>query len=331
MPALPIRCAMGVAMFGVAGPVIRVLDRLGRARSLVTRMAARRHQTGQSQNPFNGYTATSHDVFVIAHVKSGTNWMMQIAHQLAFHGEGEYDHIHSVVAWPDVALMGPMKHYAIPLDDSSVWMASPEQKRIIKTHCDWDWLPYSPDARYIIVIRDPKDVFVSSYYFFVKNGPLSFTGFSVETWFELFLSSGMGIWSSWAENTAGYWAARQQPNVLIVPFKSMKNDLAGTVRRVANLMDVRVAETVIDRVCSKSSFGYMKQIDDKFRAWELVPWKKTAAPMIRKGTQGSSSDLLSLEQQQRLDRHFISELKRLGSDFPYAEFCDLTPGVSAVA
>jgi hypothetical protein len=100
---------------------------------------------------------------------------------------------------------------------------------------------------------------------------------------------------------------------------------------VADLMDVRVADAIIDRVCNKSSFDYMKQIDDKFRAWELVPWKKTAAPMMRKGTQGSSSDLLSLEQQQRLDRHFISELKRLGSDFPYAEFCDLTPGVSAVA
>ena len=80
---------------------------------------------------------------------------------------------HSVVAWPDVALMGPWKNYAIPLDDPSVWMASPEKKRVIKTHCDWDWLPYSPDARYVIVIRDPKDVFVSSYFFFVKNGSAS--------------------------------------------------------------------------------------------------------------------------------------------------------------
>ncbi len=119
-------------------------------------------------------------MFVAAHVKSGTNWMIQIAHQLAFHGNGEYEHIHSVVAWPDVAMMGPMNHYAIPIEDPSVWMASPEQKRIIKTHLDFDWLPYSEDARYIIVIRDPKDVFVSSYFFFVKHGPLSFTGFSAD-------------------------------------------------------------------------------------------------------------------------------------------------------
>jgi hypothetical protein len=45
--------------------------------------------------------------------------------------------------------------------------------------------------------------------------------------------------------------------------------------------------------------------------------------MIRKGTQGGSSELLSVERQRRIDRHFMEELERLGSDFPYREFCDV--------
>jgi hypothetical protein len=45
--------------------------------------------------------------------------------------------------------------------------------------------------------------------------------------------------------------------------------------------------------------------------------------MMRKGTQGGSSELLSREQQQEMDRYFMAELKRLGSDFPYEEFADL--------
>jgi len=32
--------------------------------------------------------------------------------------------------------------------------------------------------------------------------------------------------------------------------------------------------------------------------------------------------LLSREQQREMDAYFMSELKRLGSDFPYEEFCD---------
>ena len=331
MPPLATRCLMGAAMFGVAGPIIRILDWLGRAPAFVASMADRRQRAAAARNPLRTYAPTGHDVFVAAHVKSGTNWMMQIAHQLAFHGNGEYDHIHSVVAWPDVAMMGPMNHYAIPIDDPSVWMAAPEQKRIIKTHLDWDWLPYSEDARYLIVIRDPKDVFVSSYFFFVKNGPLSFTKFSVETWLEIFLSAGMGVWSSWPVNTAGYWAQRHRKNVLIVPFNAMKRDLRDTVKRVADFMGVRAGDEVIDRVCEKASFAYMKRIDDKFRAWEMIPWKSTAAPMMRKGNQAASSELLTLEQQRRIDEHFMRELRRLGSDFPYEEFCDISPGLKATA
>jgi hypothetical protein len=331
MPPLSLRCLMGAAMFGVMGPIARHLQRRGRAPAAVASMAEKRYASLKAKNPFKSYTPTAHDVFVAAHVKSGTNWMMQIAHQLAFHGDGEYDHIHSVVPWPDVRLLGPMKHYAIPIDDPSVWMASPEQKRVIKTHCDWDWLPYSPEARYIIPIRDPKDVFVSSYHFFVKDGPLQPTRFSPETWFEIFLRAGMGPWTVWPVNTASYWAERHRPNVLIVPFNAMKADLRGTVRKVAEFMDVRRDDAVIDKVCEKASFAYMKQIDDKFRAWQMIPWANTAAPMMRKGEKGSSGDLLTPDQQRRLDEHFMAELRRLGSDFPYAEFCEVSSGLKATA
>ena len=331
MPSLAARCLMGVVMFGVIGPLIRLLDMTGRVPALISKLAARRRKSGLKNNPFSGYTPTSHDVFVAAHVKSGTNWMMQIAHQLAFHGNGEYGHIHEVVAWPDVKLMGPMINYAIPLEDPSVWMASPEQKRVIKTHFDFDWLPYSTEARYIIVIRDPKDVFVSSYFFFVKNGFLKFTGLSPKTWFELFLTSGVGPWTPWPVNTAGYWAQRHRPNVLIVSFKSMKKDLRGTVRRVADFMGVRAGDDVMERVYQTATFDYMKQIDDKFRAWDMIPWTSTAAPMMRKGDKAHSSELLTPEQQRRIDEHFISELRRLGSDFPYEEFCEISPGLKATA
>ena len=57
------------------------------------------------------------------------------------------------------------------LEDPAVWIASPEKRRVVKTHFDWALLPYSEEARYIMVIRDPKDVCVSSYFFFARNGP----------------------------------------------------------------------------------------------------------------------------------------------------------------
>ena len=53
--------------------------------------------------------------------------------------------------------------------------------------------------------------------------------------------------------------------------------------------------------------------------------------MMRKGSEGGSSELITPAQAQRIDNYFMSELKKLGSDFPYEEFCRLAPGVAGSA
>jgi hypothetical protein len=45
--------------------------------------------------------------------------------------------------------------------------------------------------------------------------------------------------------------------------------------------------------------------------------------MMRSGETGHSNEMLTLAQQRVIDRHFQAELARLGSDFPYTEFCQL--------
>jgi hypothetical protein len=305
-------------MYGIFQPIVRGMEALGRADRMIGQAYQRQHQQYLKKNPFGAYIPNEHDVVVATYAKSGTNWMMQIAHQLAFHGKGEFDHIHCVVPWPDSPLQ--LGKYAIPVQDTSVWQASPEQKRVIKTHLSWELIPYSENARYIIVIRDPKDIFVSNYRFLQQMmGPAMPR---VETWFKMFLSPGFLVGGSWAVNTAGYWAQRNRENVLAVSFKSMKRDLDGTVRRVAQFMNVDLPDSVLQEVSAKSSFEYMKKVDEKFHVWKIIPWG-TPMTMIRKGLQGGSSELLTLDQQREMDGYFRTELKSLGSDFPYEEFCDL--------
>src|SRR5262249_6293545 len=127
----------------------------------------------------------------------------------------------------------------------------------------------------------------------------------------------------------GYWAQRQRPNVLICSFKAMKADLLATVRSVADFLDVRVSDAVLEQVREQSSFEHMKAIDDKFRVWKMIPWAPEQ-PMVRRGVHGGSSELLSAEQQRQVDEYLIAELRRLGSDFPYGEFCDISAGVTSV-
>jgi hypothetical protein len=321
-PPLPAQIVGGILMHGVFAPVMWGAQKLGFAEKMLSNFNARREQECVKKNPFRGYVPGPQDVFVMTYAKSGTNWMMQIAHQLIHHGEGEFDHIHDLVPWPDAPLINPMmRDYAIPLDRATSWQTAPERKRVIKTHFNWDLLPYSEEARYIAVIRDPKDVFVSAY-FFIRDSGMGPAMPSVDTMYRLFIADKFLLGGSWAVNAAAYWAQRHRPNVLPVSFKAMKRDLKGTIGQVAAFLDIHVPEKVIRTVCEKSSFDYMKRIDHKFAVGKTVPWRASGA-MMRKGRQGDSGELLTPERQREIDAHCIAELKRLGSDLPYEEFADL--------
>ena len=314
---------MAFAMNGIMRPLIRGLELAGRADGLLSSMAAQSLRRAQA-NPFCRYAPGPHDVIVMTYPKSGTNWMLQITHQLIHHGRGEYDHIHDVVPWPDVETMpGFMRRYAIPLAQATDWESAPERKRVIKTHFNWDLIPYSPDARYIAVIRDPKDVFVSSY-FFVRDGVYGRAMPTVDTWYRIFLSKHFLMGGSWASNASGYWAVRHRPNVLVLSFKAMKQDLRSAVEAVAGFLGIAALDGLVDDVCRLSSFEYMKGIDQKFHMGKLIPWQEPGA-MIRKGKQGGSSELLTPARQREIDAHCQAELRALGSDFPYADFCDIAP------
>lgn len=298
-------------------------EKLGVSEKMLGSFSAKRELEFAKKNPFRGYTPGPQDVFVMTYAKSGTNWMMQIVYQLIHHGKGEYDHIHNVVPWPDAKLTSPlMGDYAIPLEMATAWQTAPERKRVIKTHFNWELVPYSRDARYIAVVRDPKDVFVSAYHFLRDSG-LGPAMPSVETMYRLFVTDKFFLGGSWPANAAGYWAQRQRGNVLVMSYKAMKRDLEGTVRQVAQFLDIRVPEGIIREVCAQSSFEYMKPIDHKFATFRNVPWKDRAQ-MIRNGKQGGSAEMLSIERQRAIDEHCMVELKRLGSDLPYEEFADVT-------
>ena len=320
-PPLPAQVGLGLFMDYLMRPLIKVSERRGSAVRLMSKFAHANHEHLRKKNPFRGYLPGPQDVFVMTYAKSGTNWMMQIAHQLIYHATSDYNHLHDLVPWPDTLAMPVfMKWYAIPLIEATHWQQAPEPLRVIKTHFNWDMLPHSDQAKYIAVIRDPKDVFVSNYHF-IRDGVYGPAMPAVETWLELFLSPHFLIGGSWAVNTAGYWTERYRPNVLIASFREMKRDLRGTVKKVAAFLDVHVSEDVIDEVCRRSSFEYMKANDRKFAMGKMVAWRNPGV-MIRKGSQGGSSELLTLAQQQRIDEYFMAELARLGSDFPYEEFCE---------
>ncbi len=115
----------------------------------------------------------------------------------------------------------------------------------------------------------------------------------------------------------GYWRIRDRENVLFMTYEEMKKDLPGTVRKIAGFLNITLSEDEVAAVVRHSSFKHMKQIEHKFETGMMLPWSKPRGAMVRRGQHGESNELLTLEQQQRIDDHCRAELLRLGCDFPY--------------
>ncbi|HEX6287721.1 MAG TPA: sulfotransferase domain-containing protein [Herpetosiphonaceae bacterium] len=302
-----------VPMMNITFTIMWMATRLGFRRAVLELLGSQMQSRRIKQRAFQSYQPTKRDLFVCTYSKSGTNWMMQIAYQIAHHGHGDYEHIHDVVPWPDA----PMPSI-VTLDDDATYRGAPTGMRVIKTHLESEYVPYSPEAGYIVVVRDPKEIFVSSYFF--SSGMFSDSVMvPVDEWHAMFLSDKFP-YGSWSEHLASYWPWRSRDNVLFFTFAEMKQDLPGVVRRVAEFMDVALSEEELALVVEKSEFSYMKRIDHKFVPHRPRLFKNMGKTvMIRKGEHGKSSELLSHEQQAQIDRYMRAELRRHGCDFPYDE------------
>jgi Sulfotransferase domain len=176
---------------------------------------------------FKDYQPDAHDVVVCSYGKSGTNWTLQVALQIAHLGQAEYEHIHDVVTWPDELAPG----YSVALTDPAPRLAAPTGMRVIKTHLQSSCVPYTPEAKYICVVRDPKDVVVSGYYFF-RSVLMGHLMPPVEIWMEHFLT-GQSLLGSWSEHLHGYWEMRDRDNVLFLTFADEGVADAGATRACA--------------------------------------------------------------------------------------------------
>jgi hypothetical protein len=307
-----------IPLYGLLWPLIRGLELVGWWPKLIGR------RPFGPEVVFRDYTPSAHDVFVCSYFKAGTTWTLQMATQIAFRGQAEFENLHHAVPWPDMAMPGMQRHM-IQLADPSPVARSPTGLRVIKTHLTRAHVPFVPEARYIVVTRDPKDCCVSGYHFLksLVLGPLMP---SVAHWVDFMFSRDFP--DAWAEHVASYWPERHHPNVLFLTYEEMRADHMGAVRKIAAFMGVDLTLGELESVVRQSSFAAMKAAGPKFEPGQALPWSAESA-MMRKGASGGSSELLTPEQQLQIDDYCRRELGRLGCDFPYdAAFVTLKGGRS---
>ncbi|XP_038055429.1 sulfotransferase 1 family member D1-like isoform X2 [Patiria miniata] len=202
----------------------------------------------------HGWAARTADIFIVTYPKAGTTWASEIVSCLI--NDGNMDvvnsrHITSRVPFLELIVHGTPEfvppNYKI-LED----VASP---RIVKSHLPGQLLPpdvWKKKAKVVYVLRNPKDLAVSLFYFGKAWQEMGFSNF-----LERF-KSGEVDYGPWWEHYLYFWTRRHEDNVCIMKYEDMQRDLKGVVTTIGKFLGKELSNQTIDAIVEHCSFNSMK-------------------------------------------------------------------------
>ncbi|XP_025221649.1 bile salt sulfotransferase [Theropithecus gelada] len=168
----------------------------------------------------------------------------------------------------------------------------------------------------IYLMRNPRDVFVSGYFFwnsvkFVKK-PKSW-----EQYFEWFCQGNV-IYGSWFDHIHGWMPMREKKNFLLLSYEELKQDTRRTVEKICQFLGKTLEPEELNLILKNSSFQSMKE--NKMSNFSLlsVDFVEEKAQLLRKGISGDWKNHLTVAQAEAFDKLFQEKMTDLPRElFPW--------------
>lgn len=258
------------------------------------------------------------DIIIASYAKSGTTWVQQIVSQLLFNGE-ENLNVSEMSPWIDIRV--PPKEIKLAKVEKQ------QHRRFLKTHLPVDALVFSTEAKYIYVGRDGRDVVWSMYNHHVNakeewykglnespglvGPPIGKPGDSVKQYFLDWLENdGYPFWSFW-ENIKSWWEIRELPNVYLLHFAKLNQDMAGEIRKLGSFLEIPIEEKNFHNIVNHCSFDYMKDHASQIAPLGGILWEGGAKTFINKGINGRWKNILTELENYQYEQ--VAE-EKLGAD-----------------
>lgn len=264
---------------------------------------------------WNDFKFRPDDIIISTYAKSGTTWMQQIISQLIFNAPEDLE----------VAEMSPWLDLRVPPKEIKLAAVEGQQhRRFIKTHLPVDALVFSPEAKYVYIGRDGRDVVWSLYnhhasanehWYHALNDtpglvgpPIGKANESIVEYFREWMDKdGFPFWSFW-ENISSWWAIKDLPNVYLIHFQKLKDDMPSEIKKLAAFLDIEIDAVKWDALLEHCSFDYMKKNSVKSVPLGGAFWDGGSETFIFKGTNGRWKDMLSKEDSDKYEQLAIEHL-----------------------
>ena len=267
------------------------------------------------------YEPDENDVFIATYPKSGTHLIAQMTLQIVSEGTLEFENLHEYLP---VVEMEKLTSENPECPDNIVGLFNARVKKklplnILATHLTRHHVPYSPKAKYIVMMRDPLDTLVSAMDMLAKLAPPSFTP-PLEKYYEMGFTGGG---QAWQHHYRAWWDMKDQDNVLFLYFEDALRNRTQMILQVSEFLGKHINEEMLERIMHRTSYEYMKTNSKRFeppkclKAFSIEPPKKQA-DMINKGTSGRGKTLIPEHIRRKIYDDFRQAF--VSTDFPIERY-----------
>lgn len=272
------------------------------------------------------YKPRPDDIFVASYPKCGTTWVQCIVQCILNDGVLPDNSVDFMLESPFIDLMGAEGPDKMPRPGA------------IKTHLPFDKVPYSSDAKYVYVTRNPYDCCVSYYHHMLNkpSNPPEDNDFG--HFLERFIRGELNF-GGYFPHLLSWYERRHCPNILFLTFEELKRDAARGILKVADFLGedygrkLRQDGALFRRIADMVSMREMRKIfdDDMLsmvtRLFSLPPEKALSSleaykhlrrpvqdrkkeDFIRKGLVGDYKHHFTADQIRRMKDWIASETKQ---------------------
>ena len=184
---------------------------------------------------------------------------------------------------------------------------------VVKTHLPFNLQPYHSKAKYLIVLRNSKDVCVS-YYHHCRKSKSHFDG-DFHAFFDIWIK-GEVPFGDYFDHVLSWWRHKHDDNVTIIVYEDMKKNPRESVLNIAKFLgDDYVQkliknEKMIDVILERSSVSFMKK-EMKFDF------------LVRKGVTGDWKNYFTEEESQMVNDMYDRKFKGTGIEQLWSDVMSL--------
>ncbi|KAM6950997.1 sulfotransferase 2B1-like [Aplochiton taeniatus] len=260
---------------------------------------------------YEEFTFRPDDIVIVTYPKSGTTWMQEIVPLIQ--SGGDPSSVQTLPNWDRVPWLEVRRSRILNLEQR----ASP---RLFATHYHHDMMPQSffeVKPKVIYVMRNPRDVFTSSYHYHGMASYLVNPG-TQDEFLQKFIN-GKIMFGSWFDHVKGWLNAKNPDRIIYISYEEMIMDLKDSVARISKFMEKSLSLQVTEMIANLCEFKNMKQ--NKMSNYSLVSTEfmdQNKSEFLRKGIAGDWMNQLTVAQAEYFDAVYKEKM----GDFKYTFFWD---------